>query len=207
MEVYEPVLVKCKKQKVKIIAIGASAGGIDALMKLLPALKRPSHLSVMVVIHMKASSQNLLPSLLQDACQFNVKEAEPGERIKQETIYIAAPDYHLSLEPNSTLSLSNEEKIKYSRPSIDVLFESAAYAFKGHTLGVLLTGANDDGAQGLKFIKKNKGIILIQCPEDAEYKSMPEAGISSVKPDLICPISQMVKFFERLSMLGAVNER
>lgn len=206
MERYEPLLLKCKKQKVEAVIIGASAGGVDALIKLLPALKRPSHLAIMIVIHMSPNSSNLLPSLLQDDCDFHVKEAQPGEKIISETVYIAAPDYHLSLEPSLTISLSNEDKVKYSRPSIDVLFESAAYAYKNKVLGILLTGANDDGAEGLRLIKKNKGLIIIQDPQNAEYPMMPEAGIRAVKPDLICSILEMAKLLRKLSQVGVTND-
>jgi two-component system chemotaxis response regulator CheB len=167
----------------KYVVIGTSAGGIDALKTILPVFKRPSSCSVLVVIHLPPRGPNLIPTLFQDLTDFKIKEAESGEKAEPETIYIAAPNYHLSLEPNGTLSLSNEEHVHFSRPSIDILFDSAAHSMGNKVLGVLMTGANSDGASGLVKIKKFGGISVVQKPESAEYPVMPESALKLMKPD------------------------
>lgn len=175
------------------MVIGTSAGGIDALRAILPSFKKPSPLSVLVVIHLPPEGPNLLPSLFQEICDFKIKEAESGEEAQVETIYIAAPNYHLSLEPNGTLTLSNEEPVHFSRPSIDILFDSAAHSMGTKVVGLLMTGANDDGATGLLKIKKLGGISIVQNPETAEYPVMPESALKIMKPDYIEDFEGIIK--------------
>ncbi len=183
----------------EIIAIGASAGGVEALKIILQGLKKPSGLSVLVVLHMPAEGPNLLPSLYRDFCQFKVKEAEPGEKMEPETIYIAPPDYHLSAESNKTLSLSTEEAVNYSRPSIDVLMDSVAVSFGERGCGVLLTGANHDGAAGMARIHKSGGLTIIQDPAEAEFRAMPESCLSLFRPSLVLSLEKIGKKFIQLS--------
>ncbi|MES2525432.1 MAG: chemotaxis protein CheB [Bdellovibrionota bacterium] len=186
-----------KKNPLKIVAIGASAGGISALHKILPAFSSPSH-AVVVVIHLPPEGPNLLPSLFGHECSYKVKEAESGETIEAQTIYVAPPGYHLSAEPAGTLSISNEEEINFSRPSIDVLFESVAFAYKKSAMGILLTGANHDGAQGLKTISEMGGKTLVQNLKDAEFPTMPESAMKIMKPDAIFTLEEMATFIRGL---------
>jgi two-component system chemotaxis response regulator CheB len=189
---------KCRRQNISVVAIGASSGGVEALGKLLPSFKRPSSLVVLVVLHLPPTSTNLLPSLFRDQCSFRIKEAEPGEIMRPETIYIAPPDYHLSSEKEGFLSLSNEAEVNFSRPSIDVLFASAAHAFQRRAMGILLTGASQDGAQGLAMIQKSGGIVIVQDPEDAVTDIMPRAGIEMTRPDLISDVEGICDFIKEL---------
>lgn len=167
---------------VKIVALGASAGGITALHAILPAFSG-ARVAVVVVLHLPPEGPNLIPSLFQDECSFHIKEAESGETVTPGNIYIAPPGYHLSAESDGTLSLSNEEEVNFSRPSIDILFESVAFAYKKSCMGILMTGANHDGAQGLKSIAKLGGISVVQNPRTAEYPVMPESAIAVMTPD------------------------
>ncbi len=181
----------------QIVAIGASAGGITALHKILPAFTSKK-IAVLVVIHLPPEGPNLIPSLFGPECSFKVKEAESGETIEGGTIYIAPPDYHLSAEPTGTLSLSNEEEVNFSRPAIDVLFESVAFAYKKSAMGILLTGANHDGAKGLKTISRMGGKTVVQSPDDAEYPVMPESAMKIMKPDGIFGLQDMAAFIRGL---------
>jgi two-component system chemotaxis response regulator CheB len=183
---------------IKYVVIGTSAGGIDALKELLPMFKRPSQVSVLVVIHLPPKGPNLIPSLFESICDFTIKEAESGEKALPETIYVATPDYHLSLEPNGDLSLTNEEPVNFSRPSIDVLFDSAAHSMENKVFGILLTGANNDGANGLLEIKKLRGKTLIQDPKDADYPVMPESALKLLIPDYVCNLKGMKEILGEL---------
>ena len=183
---------------IHMVVIGTSAGGVDALMKILPALKKPSKIAVVLVIHLPSDGKNLIPSIVGPHCQFRIKEAESGENIEKETIYVAPVNYHLCLEPNKTLSISSEPMVNFSRPSIDILFESAAFAYHKHTLGILLTGANEDGANGLKLIKEQNGMAIVQDPKTAEYSIMPEAALKKIKPDQVLDLVGIKNFLEEL---------
>src|SRR5690606_35205527 len=115
--------------------------------------------------------------ILDSMCFLRVKEADEKEKIKPGCVYIAPPNYHLLIEKNETFSLSIDEKVNYARPSIDVLFDSAAYVYYDQLIGVVMTGANHDGAMGLKKIKENGGMTIVQDPETAISRFMPEAAI------------------------------
>jgi two-component system, chemotaxis family, protein-glutamate methylesterase/glutaminase len=190
-----------KLKQIEAIVIGASAGGIDVLLKILPEFKRPSALTVAVVVHIMPNTSGLLPSIFEPLTNFTVKEAESGEPILQETIFMAAPDYHLSIEPNFTLALSHEEKVKFSRPSIDVLFESAAYAYRDRLLAILLSGANDDGADGMQLIQQFGGFCVVQNPAEAAHAVMPQAAIDTFTPDMVLTSDEIKLFLCKLVKL------
>lgn len=179
---------------IKVVVIGASAGGLEALRSVLPSFKKPSKLSAFLVLHLPPTGPNLIPELFEDSCEFQVKEAESGEDIRPETIYIAPPNFHMSLEANGSISLSQEEPVNYSRPSIDILFESAALSYKSNVMGILLTGANHDGAQGLHLIAKKHGLTVVQDPNACEYAAMPLSAISLFKPDHVLNLVELKKF-------------
>lgn len=185
--------------KPEVVAIGASAGGVEALKTVLSSFKVPSQLSVLVVLHFHPEGPNLLPEIYRDVCEFQIKEAESGEPMLPETIYIAPPDYHLSAEENHTLSLSTEGAVNFSRPSIDVLMESVAVSFGEKAVGILLTGANHDGAKGMMKIHEAGGITLVQDPSEAEYPIMPESAIALFKPLKVLPLNEMSQLLIRLS--------
>ena len=164
---------------VDAIAIGASAGAVQALSRLLPPLPRAYPIPILVVVHVPPDRDNALVNLLKAKCQLEVKEAEDKESIGPGHVYLAPSDHHLLVEADRTLALSVDELVLYSRPSIDVLFESAADAFGPRLAGVVLTGANEDGAQGLRAIHAAGGLALIESPLTAYAPTMPAAALAA----------------------------
>lgn len=183
----------------EVVVIGTSAGGVEALREILPCFKAPSSLVVAVVIHLPPEGPNLLPSLFQEFCDYKIKEADSGEPMIPGTIYIAPPDYHLSIESDKTLSLSVEAPLNYSRPSIDILFESTGHSLGDKCMGILLTGANADGSSGLKVINNKKGFTIVQDPDDAEYPTMPLSAIERFQPDLVLSIENIKKLITEIT--------
>lgn len=181
------------------VVIGASAGGLEALTAILPALPADFCLPVLVVVHLRAGVNNLMPELLSQSCQMQVREVEDKEPICPGVVYFAPPDYHLLVERDHRLSLSIEEPVHYSRPSVDVLFETAADAYGGATIGIVLTGANNDGAAGLKTICAAGGIALVQRPQEASSPEMPRAAIEA------CPMAQVMTLREIANYLIEVG--
>ena len=179
-------------QKIKAIVVGASAGGLVALKELLPALPGTFSWPVLVVQHMSPHSDNYMTRMLNDLSQLTIKEADEKEPILPGTVYIAPPDYHLLVEADFTLSLSMEEKVNYSRPSIDVLFETAADVYGPHLMGIVLTGASADGANGLLAVKKKGGFTIVQHPDDAESPTMPKAAIERASPHKILSLDKII---------------
>lgn len=185
--------------KYEAVVIGVSTGGLNALAKILPELDRGFPLPVLVVQHMRPDSDSFLWQHLNRLSKVTVKEAEDKEAIQPETVYIAPPDYHLLVEPDKTLALSAEERINFSRPSIDVLFETAAEAYQQRLIGVILTGANSDGTLGLKKIKTFGGLAVVQSPDSAESDIMPRSAIESVEVDHIVPLAQLGQLLNALA--------
>lgn len=180
-----------KKVKYEAIVIGTSAGGLDALAKVLPDLRKDLSVPILIVQHISASSDSYLIDYLNNMAKIRVKEAEDKETIEPSTVYFAPPDYHLMVEEDFTLSLTNSEKINYSRPSIDVLFETASWAYKSGLIGLIMTGANVDGAFGLKTIKDAGGYTIVENPKTAAVPRMPESAIEKKQPDLILNLSEI----------------
>ena len=180
------------------IAIGASAGGVDALAILFEALPEGFKPAILVVVHIPADRPSLLAELYRPRCRLPVREALDKEPIAPGTIYFAPPDYHLQVEPDRQLSLSGDAPVAFSRPSIDVLFESAALVYRERLLGIVLSGANSDGAAGLAAIRNAGGHAWVQQPEDAAAEAMPAAAIAAAGADLILPVRDMA---ERLAQL------
>ena len=164
----------------KAVVIGASAGGVDALGEIIARLPKNFPLPIIIVLHIPGDRPSLLAELFGSTTQLRVKDADEKEILSPGTIYFASPNYHLLIERDLTFSLSQEEPVQYARPSIDVLFESAADAFGRHLIGVLLTGANQDGAEGLKRIHQTGGLALVQAPATAQFRAMPDAGYASL---------------------------
>jgi len=165
--------------KPEAIVIGASAGAIEALGRILPVLPAGYPLPMLIVVHVPADMKNTLAELFAPKCKIEVKEAEDKEEVRPGVAYFAPPNYHLLVESDGTLSLSSDEPELFSRPSIDVLFESAADAYGAGLVGVVLTGANSDGAKGLLAIGAAGGLALAQEPQSAEVGTMPEAALKA----------------------------
>lgn len=165
------------------IVIGTSAGGTELLKSIVRQL--PPHFSIplIVVQHISADSGGYWIEMLNKLAAIRVKEADEKEQIKPGTMYIAPSNYHLLVERDHTFSLAVSEPVNYARPSIDVLFETAADAYKSKLIGVILTGYNSDGAKGLKKIKENGGLTIVQSPETCEAPPMPRAAIAAATPD------------------------
>ncbi len=177
------------RPRIEACVIGASAGGVGALLKLLPGLPARFHPAILVVLHLPPQHESRLGTLLQPRVQLRVREARDKEPIEASTIYVAVPDLHLSVESDRSLSFSGEELVSFARPSIDVLMVSAAHAYGPALAGVLLTGANMDGAQGMAIIKALGGVTIVQDPAEAEVAAMPLAAIDMMTPDFVLPLA------------------
>ena len=189
--------LELKLVKYKCIVIGVSAGGLEALTKIFTKLPEDFPLPILVVQHIHKSQNGYFITHHNSKCVLKVKEAEEKEKILPGNIYFAPPDYHLLVEDDETLALSTDEKVNYSRPSIDVLFESAADVYKENLIGIILTGANNDGTEGMKIIKQKGGFTIAQDPKDAEFAIMPQAAIDIVEMDLILTLKEMIAEFIR----------
>ncbi len=170
-----------------IVVVGASWGGLSALSRLIGGLPSDFEVPVAVVQHRSRHADNLLASLLQDATSLKVVDVEDKEPLLPRTVYVAPPNYHMLVD-DGHLSLSTDPFVRYSRPSIDVTFLSAADTYPGSTIGVILTGANNDGARGLRHIVDRGGWAVIQDPATAESPVMPEAARRAVPEAAIVPL-------------------
>lgn len=182
---------RASPSRFRAIVIGASAGAVDALFQILPRLPRSLPVPVAIVVHLPPDRKSVLAELYQDRCEATVKEADDKEPMRPGHFYFAAPDYHLLLERDGRLSLSSEEPVQFSRPSIDVLFESAADAYGADVIGVILTGANDDGAAGLRRIEDAGGVAIVQAPEQAYAATMPEAALKACRRARRLPLERI----------------
>ncbi|MBV8667170.1 MAG: chemotaxis protein CheB [Burkholderiaceae bacterium] len=180
-----------KSLPAKAIVLGVSAGGVAALKALLGSLPADFPLPILIVQHTAPDSGNMLAPLLNEMCEIRVKEAEECEAIQAGTAYLSPANYHLLVESDHTLSLSIDAHVSFARPSIDVLFESAATAFGSELIGVILTGANSDGSQGLKKIKEKGGLAIVQDPADALVATMPQAALDAVRADHVVPLEKL----------------
>lgn len=179
------------RHAVEAVVIGASAGGVHALLTLLSGLPAHFSLPIIAVLHLPKERDSRLADVFQQRLGMTVREAADKETIASSTLYFAGSGYHLSIETDRTFSLSCEEPVNYSRPSIDVLMESAADAYGAGLAGVLLTGANFDGAAGLARIKQRGGLTAVQDPAEAQVATMPQAAIRKLKPNLILTLDRI----------------
>lgn len=161
------------------IVIGSSAGGLHALSTILEKLPQDYPFPVIIVQHRSKDHTALLEEVLQVKCKIKIKQVDEKEIIRGGLVYIAPPDYHLLIESDRTFSLTSDPLVLYSRPSIDVLFESASIVFKEKLTGIILTGANSDGAAGTREIRRNGGVTIAQSLEEAEFIYMPRAAIET----------------------------
>lgn len=175
-------------RNIELIVIGGSAGGVDALICLLPQLPPNLRASVVCILHIPGDRDSRLPELFAERLALPVREARDKESIAPGTVYFAGAGYHLSVEQDRTFSLSGEPLVNYSRPSIDVLMESAADSYGQALAGILLTGANCDGAQGMRAIHDSGGLTIVQDPLDAQQPTMPMEAIQCCQPDLVLPL-------------------
>ena len=173
------------------IVIGGSAGGIDALLALLPRLPSGYSLPIVIVLHLPDERDSRLAEIFAARLSLPVREARDKETIQPGTVYFAGAGYHLSIEADRSFSLSCEPPLHFSRPSIDILMESAADAYGPALLGILLTGANDDGAAGLCHVQECGGMTVVQDPSEAHIATMPAAAIDIFTPDKILKLQDI----------------
>lgn len=171
--------------KTELIVIGGSAGSLQVILEMIRKLDEDLAVPILLVLHRKAHSTNILQALLQQLTPVEVIEIDDKTEIEPNKIYITPADYHLLFEDRKIMSLDSSEKMNYSRPSIDVTFKSAAEIYGENLIGVLLSGANADGVEGLSYIKKNGGKVWIQDPKTAEVDYMPRQAMEQIKYDMI----------------------
>jgi two-component system chemotaxis response regulator CheB len=172
-----------------LVAIGASAGGVDALLTLFAGLKAPLRAAIVIVLHLPEGQDSRLVDVFGMRLRLPVEEARPHAPVEPGHIYFAPPGYHLLVEADRTFSLSCDPPVLFSRPAIDVLFESCAEALGDRMLALLLTGANEDGAEGLARVHDAGGLTAIQDPDEAAHATMPAAGLRLAAPDFVLPLA------------------
>ena len=182
----------------RAIVIGGSAGSIEALNHLLPALHPVLAASVIVALHLPREQPSLLRSIFAPRCALAVFEAQDKEPLRAGAIYFAPPDYHLLVDAGPVLALSIDPPVHFSRPAIDVLFESAAHAYGQRLVAVLLSGANADGARGLLAVQRAGGTTLVQAPDSAYAAAMPQAALALLTPDHVLTPQAMAGVLHQL---------
>ncbi|MEO7110458.1 MAG: chemotaxis protein CheB [Polyangiaceae bacterium] len=192
-------LERVSSRNIEAIAIGASAGGIEALSVLLPVFPGDFAIPVFVVIHLPQDRPSLLVELFTSKCALRVREPDDKQDVSA-GIWFASPGYHLMIDSDRRFALSVDEPVNYSRPSIDVLFQTAAEVYGRGLLGIVLTGANNDGAAGAKAIADNGGAIIVQDPDEAQAPTMPSAAISAVGSAIAAPLSRIANLLQHLKV-------
>lgn len=182
------------------VVIGVSSGGLEALARVLPALVKGFRLALIIVQHLHPHSDNYLARHLDEKSVLSVQEAEEREAIQPGQVYIAPPNYHLLIEADKTFALDTSAKVCYARPSVDVLFETAADAYGPRLIGIILTGANSDGSQGLKTIKARGGLTIVQDPATAEADAMPKAALAATNVDFVLTLAEIADFLNQISL-------
>lgn len=181
------------------VVIGASAGGMDALSRIIPKLPKNFPVPIIVVQHISPLSDNYIATYLDRQSELTVMEAEEKITPKRGYVYIAPPNYHLLLERNKSFSLATCERVSFARPSIDVLFETAAEAYGRWLIGIILTGANHDGARGMEYIQQLGGTTVVQDPNTAEVDVMPRSVLEKITPTKVLPIEEIPIWLTRVT--------
>jgi two-component system chemotaxis response regulator CheB len=176
---------------IEALVIGASAGGIEALSILLPTLSLGLAIPIVIVVHLPPRRSSLLPAVFQAKCAAPVREPVDKEPVAPGTIWFAAPDYHLLIERNRRFAYSTEPPVRFSRPAIDPLFESAAQAYGARLAAVVLSGASDDGANGAARVRELGGHLFVQDPREALSRTMPEAAIERAHPQFVGTLAEI----------------
>lgn len=186
-------------QPIELIVIGGSAGSLQIIIDMIKKLDVTMDIPIVLVIHRKAQTTSILPALLQQFSVLEVLEVEDKTDLEHHKIYIVPADYHLLFENKIKMALDVSEKVNYCRPSIDVTFKSAAEIFGRNLIGILLSGANADGGEGLNYIKKNEGHIWVQDPSTAEVDYMPRQAIKRLKSDWIFRPEELAQKINQLN--------
>lgn len=183
---------------VDAIAIGASTGGVEALVRLLPALPADTRASVFVVLHRPRERTSLLTEIFAPLCRLPVQDVRDKDPVLAGTIYFAPPDYHLLLDDGPQLALSMDAPVEFSRPSINVLLESAARIYGARLLALVLTGAGSDGAAGMQAVQRAGGVTVVQHPAGARMPHMPQATLERISADFVLTLDEIMTLFQAL---------
>jgi two-component system chemotaxis response regulator CheB len=186
------------RRDTEAVVIGASAGGVQALSILLPALPANAAAAVLIVLHLPRDRPSLLADVFSRKCLLDVREAQDKEPVARGTLYFAPSNYHLLVDKGPQLALSVDDLVHHSRPSIDVLFESAAEVYRSRLLGIILTGANEDGARGLAAIRDSGGVTVVQAPETAHSPQMAIAALKLLSPDHVLSLDGIAAMLSTL---------
>lgn len=187
------------KRKCEAVIIGGSAGSIEVLLKMVPALLPTLPFPIFIVLHRKYSIDSSLRDLIAHKTALPVKDIEDKDPVYSGTIYIAPADYHLLLEKDHQFSLDNSEKINFSRPSLDVAFESASEVYGAGLMGILLSGANSDGTAGFRIIQSAGGVTVAQSPDSSPVPYMPQSAIDSKAVDHVLSILGIAEYINSVS--------
>lgn len=185
-------------QRYEAIVIGGSWGGMNAVIHILKDIPKCCEMPVIVVLHRLRDVESELPEIIARKTGLVVKEIDEKEPILSGNVYIAPADYHVLIESDKTFTLDYSHPVNYSRPSIDVLFQSAADVYKNKLVGILLTGANSDGSRGLKKIQEKGGLTIVQNPEEAEVDTMPRSALKLIKPMHVYKMEEIRNFLKKL---------
>ncbi len=185
-------------ERLDVLAIGASAGGVEALSIVLQGLRARARTTTLIVMHRLRDQTSVLPQIFASSCAVPAVEAEDKAPVRPGNVYFAPPDYHMLIDPGPAIALSCDEPVHYSRPAIDVLFESAAHTFGARVLGMLLSGANEDGAAGLQAIRRAGGAAAVQDPRHAFAPAMPAAGLRAGPVDYVLDLPQLKELVHAL---------
>ena len=187
------------RNRIEGVVIGASAGGVEALTLLLPALPATFRPALFIVLHLPRERPSLLVDIFARRCARPVREADDKEPVEPGTVYFAPPDYHMLLERNRQIALSADEPVHFSRPSIDVLFESAAEVYGERLLGIILTGGNQDGAVGLHAIHQAGGVTVVQQPDNAKVPLMVVSALQRGPADFVLSLPEIAQLLGALA--------
>jgi len=180
--------------KYEAIVIGVSFGGMHALSTIIPNLPKDFSMPIIIVQHQMSGKEEMLHTILDKLSQMEVLEAKQNEKICAKTVYIAPGGYHLLIETNKTFSLSVDLPVNHSIPSIDVLFDSAAQTYKSKLIGIILTGANNDGSLGLKKIRDYGGLAIVENPKTAQVNIMPQNALDIAGADFVLTLDEIKKY-------------
>jgi two-component system, chemotaxis family, protein-glutamate methylesterase/glutaminase len=193
------IAVETLRGRIEAIVIGASAGGVEALGLILPALPMKFRPALLIVLHLPRERPSLLVQIFEKRCALPIREADDKEPIEPGTIYFAPPDYHMLVERSRQIALSTDEPVHFSRPSVDVLFESAADVYAERLMGVILTGANEDGASGLHAIHRAGGVTVVQQPDSAKVPLMVVSALQRHPADFVLSLPQIAELLVGLA--------
>jgi two-component system chemotaxis response regulator CheB len=188
-------------RQIEAVVIGASAGGVEGLAVLLPAVPATLQVPIFIVVHLPREHRSLLSEIFASKCALRVSEAEDKAPALPGCVYFAPPDYHLLLDEGPSMALSVDEPVHFSRPSIDVLFESAADQYRQQLLGIILTGASQDGADGLAAVRSAGGITVVQEPDGTYESHMAAAALKLGPVDYVLPLEGIAALIRALPMI------